>query len=109
MDTKLIQNTEDRNKYITSTNIDESTGLYGSYEVIKVFCLAIGSRCVRSCKMLCNAIFLTDIGQSVIAKFLAIVRQKDFWCTMLENEVFMNCIGYSGLLPYQGLLLLWAS
>ena len=33
MDTKLVQNTEDRNKYITSTNIDESTGLYGSYEV----------------------------------------------------------------------------
>ena len=33
MDTKLIKNTEDRNKYITSTNIDESTGLYGSYEV----------------------------------------------------------------------------
>ena len=33
MDTKFIQNTEDRNKYITSTNIDESTGLYGIYEV----------------------------------------------------------------------------
>ena len=33
MDTKLIQNTEDRNKYITSININESTGLYGSYDV----------------------------------------------------------------------------
>ena len=47
--------------------------------------------------MLCNAIFLTDIGQSIIAKFLAIIRQKDFWCTMLENGIFMNCIGYSGV------------
>ena len=33
MDTKLIKNTEDRNKYITSTNINENTGLYGIYEV----------------------------------------------------------------------------
>ena len=33
MDTKLIKNTEDRNMYITSTNIDENAGLYGIYEV----------------------------------------------------------------------------
>ena len=33
MDTKLIKNIEHRNKYITSNNINESTGLYGSYEV----------------------------------------------------------------------------
>ena len=33
MDTKLIQNAKDKNKYITSININESTGLYGSYEV----------------------------------------------------------------------------
>ena len=33
MDTKLINNIEDRNKYVTSSNINESTGLYGSNEV----------------------------------------------------------------------------
>ena len=33
VDTKLIKNTEHRNKYISSTNINESTGLCGSYEV----------------------------------------------------------------------------
>ena len=37
MDTKLILNTEERNKYITSTNINDSTGLYGSFEMKPAF------------------------------------------------------------------------
>ena len=33
MDPHLIINTEDRNRYINAKNMDENTGLYGTYEI----------------------------------------------------------------------------
>ena len=33
MDPQLIINTEERNKYINAKNMNENTGLYGTYEV----------------------------------------------------------------------------